>query len=325
MKQPISAQELADELLQRRLIQSASTPEAPSNDRPWFISIVLGFSGWLAGIFGLAFVALLFKPDSPAGFALAGLILLSAAFGLYAADRSGAFFDQLALALSIAGQLALAWAASEATRSDAATAALIAVMQVILLFVMPNTLAKVLAALFACCAWALTIRFAWWGPLGLHNVRPQVTLPPAFVGWFVVWIPIIGAVHALIATERTWMASDLRRLARPALHGLLLSLAVATWVSEPNMLTSAVESQGRTNWLALWPLLGVAAALFAAFCAFRLRSRAMIGVSIAGALLHVAQFYYVLGTTLVIKSAIMLGVGAAALIAAHWLNQQEAS
>jgi uncharacterized membrane protein len=56
----------------------------------------------------------------------------------------------------------------------------------------------------------------------------------------------------------------------------------------------------------------------------------MIGVSIAGALLHVAQFYYLLGTTLLVKSAIMLGVGAVALVAAHWLdrnvpNESEAS
>ena len=324
MKHSISAIELADELLRRRLIESAATAPAQGNDRPWFISIVLGFSGWLAGIFALGCIALFFRPDTTADFAIAGVILLSAALGLYAADRSGAFFDQLALALSIAGQLALAWAAWEATKSESATAALVAVLQVILLFVMPNALAKVLAALFACCAWAWAIRFAWWGHSGLRSARQQIALVPAFVGWLVVWLPIIGAVHALIATERAWMASGLRRLARPALHGLLVSLAVATWVSQPSnhQLLWGGESQLQTNWVALWPLFNVATALFAAFCAFRLRSRAMIGVAIAGALLHVAQFYYLLGTTLLIKSGIMLGVGVAALIAAHWLNHR---
>jgi uncharacterized membrane protein len=69
-------------------------------------------------------------------------------------------------------------------------------------------------------------------------------------------------------------------------------------------------------------LFGVTGALFAAFSAFRLRSQALIGLSIAGALMHVAHFYYQLGTTLLIKSSIMLAVGAAALAAAYWLNNR---
>lgn len=325
MKHSISVAELADELLRRRLIKSAVMAPATNNDRPWFISIVLGFSGWLAGIFAMVFVGLLFfTPESSVSFALAGVILLLAAFGLYAADRSGAFFDQLALALSIAGQLALAWAIQDATDSSSATAALVALMQVILLFIMPNALAKVLAAIFACCAWAAVIRFAWWEEPSFSGPGPQITLLPALIGWFIVWMPIIGAVQVLIDTERAWMASGLRHLARPALQGFLVSLAVVTWVSEPNtsFLFWGDEDRGRTSWLALWPLFGVLAALFAAFCAFRLRSRAMIGVSIAGALLHVAQSYYLLGATLLVKSIIMLGIGAAALAAAHSLNQR---
>lgn len=324
MKRWISVAQLTDELLRRKLIKDASTAPEPGNERPWYISIVLGCSGWLAGLFALACVALFFKPDTPVGFALAGLILLSTAFGLYAADRSGAFLDQLALAFSIAGQLALAWAAGDAFKSDAATAALVAVMQIVLLLVMPNALAKVLAALFACCAWALAIRFAWWGASDFYVMRRQITLAPALLTWLVIWTPIIAVVYGLIRTERAWMASGLRRIARPALNGLLVSLALATWLSEPStsFLPWGGDTQVRTNWFSLWPLLGAASALYAALCAFQLRSRAMIGVSIAGALLHVAQFYYLLGTTLLMKSVIMLGVGVAALAAAYQLNDR---
>lgn len=325
MSESISAEVLTEKLIQLgHLRPGAGATPSLTNDRPWFISIVLGFSGWLAGAFVLLFVAMLFKPDSPGGVAICGLILLAAAFGLYAADRNSEFFEQFALALSIAGQIALTWGAVDAIDSWAATAAVVALLQVILLVAMPNDLAKVLAAFFSCCAWALAIRFAWWGDPSFENVRQSVALAPALIAWIIVWTPILGIVHALVSTERSWMAQSLRRIARPALSGLLISLCVATWVSEPlfSLQVWQREGQAQTNWLVLWPLLGAAAASFAALYAFRLRNRALVGVAIVGALLHVGQFYYLLGTTLLIKSVIMIGAGMAALLAAAWLRRQ---
>lgn len=329
MTSPSSFRALTDELVRRGYLGAGSDAAADAtvaNDRPWFISIVLGVSGWLAGAFVLLFVGMLFAPETPAGMALSGVILLAAAFGLYAADRNSEFFDQLALAFSIAGQFALTWAASEGTDSATATAALALLLQVALLFAMPNDLSKLLAAFFASCAWALTIRFAWWGDDVLANARQSVAIGPALIAWLVVWAPIIGAVHVLVSTERLWMAGPLRRIARPALTGLLLSLCVATWVSEPlTALYFWEDEPGRTNWRVLWPLLGAATALLAATYAFRLRNRAILGVAIAGALLHIAQFYYLLGTTLLIKSVVMIAVGVVALAWAGWLRKKDAS
>lgn len=325
MSRWISSEALTTELIRLGHLRADSGASLPlTNDRPWYISIVLGFSGWLAGAFVLAFVATLFKPDTAASIALSGSILLAAAFGLYAADRNSEFFDQLALALSIAGQFALTWAAADATQSAAATAALVALMQVVLLAAMPNRLAKILAAFFGCCAWALAIRFAWWGDPGFDSARRSAALAPALAGWIVVWAPICGAVHLLVASERVWMAQSLRRIARPALTGLLVALSVATWASEPLFSLPFWEPEGtaKRDWLALWPLLNAGAALFAAVYAFRLRNRALIGLAAAGALLHVAQFYYLLGASLLIKSAIMISVGATALLAASWLGQR---
>ena len=47
------------------------------HDRPWYIGLLLGASGWLAGLFLLGFVALLFSPDKPPEAALAGAVLLA--------------------------------------------------------------------------------------------------------------------------------------------------------------------------------------------------------------------------------------------------------
>lgn len=322
MNATISAAQLKDELVRRRLIEpSADDVPDTTEGRPWFIGIVLGASGWVAGVCVLVFLGTLFEPDSPIATGVIGLLLLAAAFALYAADRGSQFFDQFALALSIAGQLAMVWAALDASDSDAVTAALTCAMQIVLLFAMPNPFAKTISTFFACCAWALAVRFGWWGSISYDAVR-QVALAPALIGWFVVWLPIIGITHALISNERRWMPGAARRIARPALTGLLISLGLATWISEPFDSLMFWSDQPRTNWLALWPLLGAAGALLAAVYAFRLRSRALIGVASVGALLHVGQFYYLLGLSLLTKSCIMFGVGVLALLAATWLQRR---
>lgn len=314
MSEPVTAETLSAELIQRGAINRNAAPFAfRSRERPWFISALLGIAGWLAGIFTLVFVAALFEPRGSGAYLVIAAILVSAAFGLYAADRQNAFFDQLALALSIAGQVAATVAVADITESAAATAGIVAVMQCVLVVIMPNRLARSIAAFFACIAWALAIRFAWWGEVAWSGPRAAVALAPSLAGWFVIWAPVAALVIAAIAGEAKWMAGKARQLVRPALGGMLLALTFGTLASAPLDTFETLwgsNAKPHTNWLALWPLLDVAAALLAAFCAFRLRSTALLGLAIGAALLHVVHFYYLLGTTLVMKSVIMLILGA---------------
>lgn len=304
----------------RDLIPTDAPPLAfGAEGRPWFVSLLLGAAGWLASLFSLVFVFLLFQPDSAAGATVLGVVMLGAGGALYAADRGDAFFEQLALALTLTGQLALMYAVAEATDSAVAVAAFTAAVSMLLVFRLPNHFARALSAFFGCVAWALFVRFAGWGD-HLFDPGPEaMPLLPALVAWFVVWIPVAVVVHALIAREARWMATRARRVARPALTGLLVALSVGTWTSEPFAAFPMRTPPGEVpvNWLALWPLLGVAAALFAAVSAFRLRHRALIGVAIAGALLHLVHFYTLLGLSLVLKSYLMLALGAVLLIIAR--------
>jgi hypothetical protein len=322
-----TAETLTAELTRRGAIAPAATPFAfQSSERPWFISALLGVAGWLAGIFVLVFIAALFEPRGYTSYIVFAAVLLPAAFGLYAADRHNAFFDQLALALSIAGQISATAAIADITKSAASTAGAVAVMQCLLVFVMPNRIARSIAAFFACIAWALAIRFAWWGEGGWRGSRAPVALGSAIVGWFVIWIPVAALVTAIIASEAKWMARKDARLVRPALGGLLLALTFGTLVSVPlDAFDSLWVANGRphTNWLALWPLFDIMAALLAGLGAFRLRSMPLLGVAIAAALLHMMQFYYLLGTTLVIKSVIMLLVGGLLLGSGILLKRSE--
>jgi hypothetical protein len=306
---------------------AAGDEPALAPDRPWYVSAMLGAAGWLASVFAFVFVALLFEPDSAAGFAVLGAVMLAVGFGLYAATRGNAFSEQLALAFSLAGQIAIVWATADATDSAAATAGAATVMQVAIVLVFPNRFAKLLAAFLACVAWALTVRFAWWGESRFADPRTAVALVPALLGWFAIWTPLAIGVQLLIAHEARWMASAARQLARPALTGALAALALATWFSEPFAALSfwTPPAAMQTNWLAIWPLLAVALALFAAISAYRLRDPVLIGIAIAGALLHLVQFYYLLGVTLVVKSWIMFVAGVVLSLAARSLARLPAA
>lgn len=298
----------------------APAPEAVDG-RPWFVALLLGAAGWLAGLFAMFFVWMLFEPDTTGAMVVIGVALLTGAFALYVIERANPFFAQLALAFSIAGQISLVVAAIGETDSAAATSGLAALMQLVLLYALPNRFAKALAAFFFCIAWALTLRFAWWGEPELAGGIVVVVPLPALVGWVVVWAPIAVAVEVAIASEARWMATRARTIVRPALAGLLVGLSFAPWVSEPlATLRFWFRDEAYANWLAVWPLLAAAAALFAVVAAFRLRERALVGVGIVGAGLHVLQFYYVLGVSLLAKSVMMVAVGAALLVAARLLE-----
>ena len=311
----------------RDLLDSAAT-DMPAADtahaRPWYIAALLGASGYVAGAFTLAFVALLFRPDSAPAAALAGAILLAAAWGLYRADRDGVFVAQLALALSLAGQCLVLFALNEHARGIAPVAASALPLQIVLAAAMPNRLHRLLSALFATIAWALTVRFGLFGEpefwrSGAYTVAPS--LARALGGWLAAWLPLGALLWLLIRREPAWMARGWQAVLRPVTSGLIAGLAFATLASQPFESLRWFGGNGPQppDWLALWPLLSALAALGGVAAAFALRSRPLIGACALAVLLHIAHFYYELGTSLLLKSLLLAAMGAALLLAARWL------
>ena len=130
----------------------------------------------------------------------------------------------------------------------------------------------------------------------------------------------------LIAREARWMAQGFTGHLRPALTGLLLGLCLAGIAAEPFAFLVLGPSQlGMTlSWWALFPLLSIGLAAFAAYGAFRVRSAGVLGFALFAALLHLARFYYLYGTTLLWKSLIMLCLGAGMLALGAWFRRREA-
>ena len=310
--------------LQAREAAGAGTP-----DRPWYIGVLLGTAGWFAGVLLLVFVGALFRPDSGPGALVVGAVLVGAAWGLFKADREGAFFSQLALALSIAGQFALLYGIHESLFKGLGAwiptlAAVGLVIQLALVAVMPSSLHRTMSTLFACIAWAMFVRYGLWDEpfWSQRKAGPGPSLGSALFGWALVWVPVGGALYFLVRREPQWMAAGRQALARPVAVGLIASLAVATLLSHPfETFTFWAEPGARKSWLALWPLLSALASLGALAAAFALGNRGLMAVCIVAALLHMSHFYYAMGATLIVKSILMIAMGAGCLAAARYLGR----
>jgi Domain of unknown function (DUF4401) len=290
---------------------------SPTTDigRPWYISLLLNASGWLAGLFLLFFVAVLFRPNTASGFFFSGIFCLGAAFGLFMADRRGDFVAQLALALSVAGQILLVVAMADAKLGLTLTLWGVFLMQAALVFIMPNTLHRGLSAFFGCIALSFAMRHALfghdsgWGFSTFAQATPP-TLGYAMLTWAATWLPVAALVWALIRSEARWMAQARQALVRPAISGLIVGLAFATLASHPiEAFDWRRQHFADSGYLALWPLLSALLAAAAIAAGFALRSRALMGIAFVGALIHVSHFYYALGTSLLSKSLLMVVMG----------------
>jgi hypothetical protein len=310
----------------------APASTATGHDRPWFIALLQGFAGWLAGIFLLVFLAFVFRPDQKSSIVLLGSVLLVAAYLIYRLDEEAVFLDQFALALSIAAQFALAWGVIGDDFSGLRVSLTLLVLQLVIWLVMPNATARTLAALFACIAWVFTIRYAMQPANGIDEVfgfrdgaAPRLGTGALLMGWLLTWVPMVAASAWLIVREAWWMSRGFSVRLRPALTGLLLGLSLAGIAAEPfAILLVGMNQLGfELSWWALFPLLSIALAAFAAYGAFRVRSGGLLGFAILAALLHLARFYYFYGTTLLWKSVLMLVVGAGLLALGLWMRSRD--
>ena len=288
--------ELLHELQGRGLVPASAlpAPAVEARERPWYIGLLLGSAGWLAGIFLVIFVFLLFKPNSD-GAAFAGVPLLVAAWLLFRIDRDGAFLPQLALSLSIAGQVAIVITIFETlfkgSQSPAGPAFTALLLQAALVLVMPNRLHRAMSTLFACAAWAVFLRYTMFdAPNHPFRFDAKVPLLQAIAAWAITWLPVCGILHAIVRNEDKWMARGRQAIVRPVATGLIVGLAVATLLSSPLETFELFGAQRSSGWFALWPLASALAAMAGLVAAHALGNRGLAAVCIVAGLADLSHF-----------------------------------
>ena len=320
-------------------------PAAPEAPAPWYVRVMLGFAGLIAALFLLAFLGLGFRfvADSPAAAAVVGLALVAGAYALFRASRRGDFAAMFALAASIAGQALFIYGAHESffRGSPAALWALVAIFEAVLTYAMANYIHRVGSAYAATIAVALALAAA-----GMGFIAPGVIA--ATLAWLWLDEARLAKAHSRITPAAYGLTLAFFQLEATALlaRGVLLDTSTdvpVLWalvpIGEGLVLLVLLAVVGTLIRRAGWPLSdrraivaivaaavigaaslhapGIAGGLAVVVLGFAAGNAILCGLGIAGLLVYLCGYYYVLDLTLMGK-AIALGVtGVTLLVARH--------
>ncbi|MCP4597889.1 GDYXXLXY domain-containing protein [Neptuniibacter sp.] len=346
-----NADQLWQKLEQNKLV-SGPAPETQQQHSPWFIKVMQGFAGWFAALFMLGFVASmfswLFRYDNEVLLLIAGLFCTVAAYLIYRAKPVSAFYDQLALAISLCGQFMVTWGLFELFNDREISVYLtLSAFQATLAVVMPSFLHRVLSSWFAMVA--LFWGFNRLGIFGLDSAiaaflftliwikdrswyRYTNILIPIGYGFAISLIQFSG--HALFQNEILGFSSTYRggflQQKGPIIGAILLSLSclylVKVIFEEQQLELRSVV--GIASLAALLLLLavssfipGLSSALLILLVGFHRERSSLIGLGLIALISFISWYYYNLQETLLTKSYYLATMGTVCLFC-YWIAQR---
>lgn len=313
-------------------------------DSPWYIKVLLGFSGWFAALFLLGFIGVGFQfvLDSGVGTLITGIVTVSIAF-LLLHKAKNEFFEHLALATSLAGQVLIAAAMFDLMgRNDAAAWIMIGLIQAWLALIMPSFVHRVFSSYAA--AFALSMGMSH---LGLPNIVTGVVMFIAAWLWLnefrymrnirTIQAIAYGLVLALIQLKGTvlfahnnlsWVFGQRRTeiMIQPWFGELIISavLLYVVW----SLLQKLGTSSSRIRAVVLLGTLllcvvsmeapGVSIGVTIILLGFAGSNRVLSGLGIISLMFYVSSYYYLLETTLLVKAQTLFVLGIV-LLSTRWL------
>jgi len=331
--------------LQSSDIVVGKQPSSTELATPWYISLMLGLSGWIAALFMLGFIAagLEFIIDSEAASISAGSVTLIVAFTFFRRSNS-VFFQQFGLALSFAGQALILFGLLEAIGwEDSLTWWICAGSQLVIATVMPNFVQRLAAAYFA--AYTLSVALTLQGMPYITSVMVTLVVVVIWINEFhwgkqgnlarpigygltLALIQFNGESHFGVSLQQLihsgetapiliplWLAQSLTGIILVGVVGhLLLRAAVAG--NSARMLLALLTTAAVAATSLQAP--GIATGLIILILGFSRQNRILLGLGIAALLFYISAYYYTLDETLLVKSAVLAATGSM-LIMARWV------
>lgn len=311
---------------------------------PWYVKVLLAFSGWLAAFFLLGFLgmgfAILFR-NASAAFVVGGIMI----GGAYAVLRlpKNEFVEHLGLAVSLAGQALIVFAVFDMSNRDEKMAMLlVAMLQALLAVVMPSYVHRVFSAFAG--AVALNFAFALWGwPYVAGGIimlmsawcwlnefgYPRQMEKVRAVGYGLVLALILIKGTTLFGHQTMgWRIARIHAEFRPWM-GEAIAGAVTLYVVWKLLQR---YNRGVSEGISIIALLGafllcvlsikvpgIMVGMVIMVLGFAGGNRVLMGLGILSLLFFISSYYYLLEATLLAKSQSLLIVGLL-LLSMRWLT-----
>jgi len=322
-------------------VADGDLPDLESISSPWYVRVLLGFSGWLAALFILLFIgaALQFVFRSNTAAFISGVVLLGGSYAMLR-KQNGDFIEQLALATSLAGQGLVVYVIFRTSGwTGANTWFLIAVLQILLAGLMPNFIHRVFSAFFAAYSmqYALSylgapylfggllmipVAFIWLNELEY----PAFLQPMRAIGYGLV-IGLINIKGSALFARHWWMHYRgkppwVQPWMDEALAGAVILIVVWQLLKRYKIpLTSRTAIAAFVATIiafgASFEANGISVGVLIMLLGFAGGNRILLGLGIASLLFFVSSYYYTTDTTLLAKSYTMAITGAV-LLALRW-------
>lgn len=331
-------------LLQAGLTEGAA-PETGKLESPWYVKVLLAFSGWLAALFLLGFIGMGFRfvfKNSAAAFIIGGM-MIGGAFTILRIPKNE-FIEHLALAVSLAGQALVVVAIFKISNRNAEIAwLLVALLQVLLAVVMPSFVHRVFSSFVAAFALSMTLTIMGWPYVvcgvvmllaawcWLNEFRyPRQMRKMRAIGYGLVLalIPLKGTALFGYRTMGWRFSQNQSELWAKAWIGEVLIGVVTVYVVWHLLQRYGQAISERLSITALLGTLllcvvsikvqGITVGMVIMLLGFAGANRVLLSLGIVSLLFYISSYYYLLDATLLAKSLTLLIVGLVLLII-RWL------
>jgi len=294
-----------------------------SDQSPWYVQTLVGFSAWIAAILFLVFIFGMDVIDSEGAAVVLGIIFMVAT-ALTRRKMDSVFVNQLMLAFHLVGQAMFLVGMSD---SEELAAALTIGLEIIVIMFYRDVVLRFLATLFAYAA-IVGLGYMYDIPNALHglivlsafavgalwyhdakfsaNRFAAVYTPVRYAMTFALLLLLIPSMLADISVSSWWISTaGLLAVLLIIEHRLFAHYAIAPFGK------TGVMIMGGTALFHL-PLLmtpGITAAVLVLVLGFQRGQRVLMGLALVFLAVFLIAFYYHLDVTLLVKSGILAASG----------------
>jgi len=318
-------------------------PQIENPDSPWYVKVMLAFSGWLAALFLLGFIAIGFEfiiENTVISFFI-GALMIGGAFKLLQSPNNE-FIEHLAFAISLAGQALVVFSFFDITRfGDEGVWCLVLLLETILAFCMPNFVHRVFSSAIATASlymvlngWGLPVLFvsiimllaSWVWLNEFRFLKHLGRLRAIGYGLVLAVIPLKGTALFGYAGMGWSSYSKSELWAYPWLEESILAMVMIyiLWhlIQRINHQVSIPVKSALLLTIPIVCLLsaeapGFSVGLMIMLLGFAGSNRVLLGLGIASLLFFISSYYYLLDVTLLVKSQTLLMTGLI-LLAVRW-------